>query len=352
MSYKIGLDFSPIYNHAVGGIPTFILNIVDNILKIDKENKYYQCYKISRIRKYKTLYPTTNKFKRIYYDKNFTFFLKKLDLFHGTAEWIPLKLKNVPKIITVHDLRGIEKNSFISKRYETKFKAIKYAADKVLVDSNFIKQEIINTIDGVEPERIEVIHLGYNEKFKYYENVKRKKIILFVGSISRNKNVLDLIQAFNLIKSDLKEYKLVCCGYSSDSEYFNDIKTVMTNNDLNDRINFIKSASDEELLKLYNKASMLILPSFYEGFGLPVLEAQACGCPVIISDKASLPEVGGESVLYCEPSNYNTISDAILEIYRNEKLRESLVKKGFENIKRFSWEQTAKKYINVYSQLL
>ena len=108
-------------------------------------------------------------------------------------------------------------------------------------------------------------------------------------------------------------------------------------------IEYLGFITNRDLAKVYNLATCFIYPSFYEGFGIPSLEAQACGTPVIVSNIASLPEVCGDSALYCNPYDINDIKEKIELLIENENLRQELIQKGFENIKRFSWEKSAKK---------
>ena len=108
---------------------------------------------------------------------------------------------------------------------------------------------------------------------------------------------------------------------------------------------------DNELSKLYREASVFVFPSFYEGFGIPPLEAQACGCPIIVSDVTSLPEVCEDSAIYCNPCDIYDIADKIKMVLSNKKLQEELRTKGFNNIKRFSWEKTALKFYEVIKNI-
>ncbi|HPQ18848.1 MAG TPA: glycosyltransferase family 1 protein [bacterium] len=341
---NIGIEFSPLLKDSIGGIPTFIKNLSENLIKINNDYNYFQCYKISRLKKFWKLFPKSKSFGRLFYDKNFVIPLNKLNLFHGTAEWIPLKLKNVPKIITIHDMRGIENDKPLEKkRYQIKYEAIKYGAELIVVDSTVIKNELLKKIKNVESERIKVIPPGFNEKFKQITEIQKKEQILFVGTIAKNKNVIGLIKAFKIVNEKIKEIKLIICGQATDKVYYNEIKTYILKNSLEKNIIFLHNAKDNDLIELYNESKLFVLPSFYEGFGIPVLEAQACGCPVIISNQDALLEVADKSALICNANDINDIAEKIIYLLNNETMQKELIKKGIENIRRYSWIETAKK---------
>jgi len=352
MSKNIGLDFSPLMTDTVGGIPTYIKNLSTNLANFNSDLKYFQCYKFSRLKKFWKLYPKPKNFKRIFYDKNFVKPLKKLNVFHGTAEWLPLKLTNIPKIITIHDTRGLDNDISLEKRYDVKYAAIKYAANIIVTVTYTIKNELLNKIKNLDEKKIKVIHSGYNENFKNISDISKKEQILFVGTIAKNKNVIGLIQAFKIVNEKYKDIKLIICGQATDKEYYNELKTFICNNSLEKKIEFIYNADNEDLLKLYNESLIFILPSFYEGFGLPVLEAQACGCPVIISEQPALLEITNNSAIKSKIGDVNDLAEKIMALLNNETLQQKLIKSGFENIKAFSWKITAEKYIDLYKSLI
>ena len=130
-----------------------------------------------------------------------------------------------------------------------------------------------------------------------------------------------------------------------------DILEIIEKNNLTERIFFTGYVKDTDIAAIYNLAKLFVFPSLYEGFGIPPLEAQACGCPVVCSNAASLPEVCGDSVLYFDPHNVEDIRSKIQAVLNDENLRNELCIKGFENIKRFSWERSAKQIIEIMEKL-
>ena len=117
-------------------------------------------------------------------------------------------------------------------------------------------------------------------------------------------------------------------------------------------IHYLGFISDKELAKVYNLASLFVFPSFYEGFGLPPLEAMACGTPVVCSNASSLPEVGGDAVLYCNPHDTDDIKDKIAMVLQDKELQKEMIDKGLQQAKKFSWEKSAQEHKRVFSELM
>jgi glycosyltransferase involved in cell wall biosynthesis len=150
-------------------------------------------------------------------------------------------------------------------------------------------------------------------------------------------------------KNKFLDYKLVLVGGYNKNVFAKTNLFELSKN--RDDIVFTGYLSDEKLVEYYNKASLFVFPSFFEGFGIPPLEAMACGCPCVVSNVASLPEVCGDSAYYVNPYDIEDIARGIETVLSDEKLREDLIKKGFENIKRFSWEESAKKIVQIIREI-
>jgi glycosyltransferase involved in cell wall biosynthesis len=248
----------------------------------------------------------------------------------------------VNKIVTVHDVAFLR----FPKNFDWKFrlfyqllipKIIKNSKH-VFTVSQFSKSEIVEFY-GTKQDKISVIYNATSDIFKEIEHCFYDKYILAVSSLNHQKNFHSLIKAFNGLED--KTIKLYLAGRINknfaDIELLHDIES-------NENIIFQGHVDDETLVKLYSNATCFVYPSLYEGFGIPPLEAQSCGTPVICSNVASLPEVGGEdSVLYVDPYDVDDIKDKIEELISNQTLQDELRVKGFENIKRFSWGKSADK---------
>lgn len=171
---------------------------------------------------------------------------------------------------------------------------------------------------------------------------------LTVSSLNYRKNFITVLQAFSKF-CDSNQYGNLYIVGDLKSDSFNGVDIQVYKS--NERIKFLGRVSDDELIEYYRKAVAFVFPSLYEGFGIPVIEAQACGCPVISSDSSSLPEVLGESALFCDPLDINRFTELMCLIYNDNNLRTSLIIKGYENVKRFSWDESAKKIIELISKI-
>ncbi|MCK0161191.1 glycosyltransferase family 4 protein [Allomuricauda sp. F6463D] len=214
---------------------------------------------------------------------------------------------------------------------------------RIVTDSNYVKDDIIETYK-IEDNKIEVIYAAPSEMFRD-KGLKREKFILTVSSIDPRKNLKSVIQAYKQLDTD---YKLVIVGKSN--HIFSNLDLEEEMGDSN--INFTGYLSDKELIELYNKAEIFIYASFFEGFGMPPLEAQACGCCCIVSNKTSLPEVYQDSVHYCEPTDLESIKSAMKNLIENPELRIQLRDKGFENLKRFSWDNSTEQLKQIIKDIL
>lgn len=255
----------------------------------------------------------------------------------------PIYYKN--KITYIHDLafKYFPKTfSFVFQKSYNFFVPISVKnSRRVLTVSNYVKKDIENNF---KVKNVDVIYAAHSNQFKNLR-LKREKIILAVSSLDPRKNFNRIISAFLKLNTD---YKLYFVGAKLKS--FSDIKLTKKSSDNN--IIFTGYLNDEELIKLYNRASIFIYASLFEGFGIPPLEAQACGCPCIVSNKTSLPEVNLDSVEYCNPESIESIYTKLKYLIEHEQRRSELTSKGYENITRFSWNLSAKKLVSIIDKEL
>ncbi|EDM23173.1 Glycosyltransferase [Caminibacter mediatlanticus TB-2] len=348
--------------HNASGIGTYIKNIVPFLLSnfdITLLGKKKELHNYDWINKVEIIECSSN----IYSIKEqFELFKKipKCDVFwspHYNIPVLPIKAKK--RIVTIHDVYHLAFYDTLNLKQKLYAKfMINQAVSKsdiILTVSEFSKNEIIKYTNT--KKEIKVIYNAINfNKFKVINNnlekLKNKyslpnEFILFVGNVKPHKNLKRLLLAIkdldiNLVIVGKKD------GFITGDE---SIKKLVTNANLKGKVYFTGYVKDEDIPVIYNLAKLFVFPSLYEGFGIPPLEAQACGCPVIVSNVASLPEVCGDSALYCNPYDVNDIKEKIEVLLNNEQLREELIQKGFENIKRFSWEKSAKKIIDVIEGL-
>jgi glycosyltransferase involved in cell wall biosynthesis len=231
-------------------------------------------------------------------------------------------------------------------------------ADHVIAVSEATRQDLIELYQ-TPPEKITTLHHGVTAQFKpveesnYLSTVRDKyglderPFILSVGTIQPRKNYKRLVQAFAQID---KSFSLVIIG--SKGWYYDEIFAEVAKHGLEKRVCFPGFVADADLPALYSAASLFVYPSLYEGFGLPVLEAMACGTPVIASNQSSLPEVVGEAGLLVDPYDVAALATAMSQVLSDTNLQKQLAKAGQEQAKKFTWEGMATKLLELYQQIL
>lgn len=217
---------------------------------------------------------------------------------------------------------------------------------RIITCSNFSKSSIIE-IYKIPEQKISVIYNGINQiNLDGNLNTPKKDYILYVGRSSPIKNLGRLIKAFKIITNKYKlGLKLVLTCQKSDVP-FDLIKG------LEKHIEFTGYVSEDQLAQLYREALLFVFPSLYEGFGFPPLEAMAHGCPTLVSNVASLPEVCGDAAYFVDPYDEESIAEGIYQVVTNSTLRETLIQKGLKRAKLFTWEESGKKHIEVFEEIL
>ncbi len=291
------------------------------------------------------------------------FFTPKYDLY-WQPNFIPLDNIRASKIVTtVHDLSFYvhpkwhpqERLDYFDQYFLKNMKR----SDWIITVSQFSKNEIVEYLKFPE-EKITVIYNGVDQDlYKVYDedvlSVTKNKLelsddfLLFVGSIEPRKNLLNLLKAYHLLSTDTKkEYPLVLVGFKGweNSEVMQEIEKEK------DHVRYLGYLTDEELAHVYNLASLFIYPSLYEGFGIPPLEAMACGTAVISSNTSSLPEACGNAAQYIDPYSCEDITKNINLLLNSTTKMEDLVKKGLMHVKDFSWEKSAKEHKEVFDKVM
>ena len=292
---------------------------------------------------------------------------ERLDIFHSLENMVPV-FSQTKKLITVHDFiyndykvynkeNGLYKNIYFYLRDKT----LKYA-DKIIAVSEYTKKKVMELM-GIKKERIEVIYEAASEIFRPIDNSElflkvrekyhlKSDFILYVGALLQHKNIDGLIRVFEQVS--LKDVNLVIVGpkVKDNMRYLKSINTLMEQLRIKDRVYILGYIPQEDLLALYNMAKIFISLSFYEGFGLPVLEAMSCGKPVIASQNTSMQELVGSNGILVDPYNIEEIIIAIENLLSDEKLRILLSKKGLQRSGEFSWDKTARETLSLYEDLL
>ncbi|MBI2196525.1 glycosyltransferase family 4 protein [Candidatus Daviesbacteria bacterium] len=369
---KIAVD-ARFFNES--GVGRYVRNLISNLAALDKKNQYY----ILLLKKDYDKFKETKNFTKVLADFRWYGFAEqfklpkllkelKLDLVHFPHFNVPIFYTG-KFVVTIHDLihqhrhtiRATRLDPFTSKikqiGYRKVFKVATNKSQKILVPSKSVKQLLLDEW-GIDKERIvvtpEAVDSSVLEIANEISKVDCEKVLskfkikqpylFYVGNAHPHKNVEGLIGAFKELRQKYKSLSLVLSGYD---HYF--WQRVKKENPY-EGIIYTGFVTDEEMVALYKEAETFVMPSFEEGFGIPVLEAMACTCPVVASSAGSLPEVGEEAALYFDPAKPDDMAEKISLVLGSEKLRQKLIEKGLKRYKQFSWRKLAEKTLEVYQK--
>lgn len=281
------------------------------------------------------------------------------DIFHGLSGELPLKWdkKPIKKIVTIHDLifeRYPQYYSFFDRKIHFwKFRQAANSADKIIAISEQTKRDIIHFLK-VPESKIEVIYQGCHKAFKeqqseeFIQKTKEKyslpeKFILNVGTIEERKNLLNVVKA-------LKDTNIPLVVVGKKTKYFRKVEQFVQQHKI--RVQFLEGVSMDELATIYKLANIFVYPSFFEGFGIPVIEALFSKTVVITSNTSCLPEAGGPDSVYVDPKNHLDIQSKIKFLWENESERKRRADKGFEFVQKFNDEPIANNLMNLYQKII
>lgn len=369
---KIGVDIRVLTKGAHSGIEEYASQILEEIIKLGKDDEfvlYYNAFSKERAdfdwMREKNVSLEEFRWPNQFLNYSFLLGWPKVDKLLGGVDafFSPHFLnsattKKCKKIITFHDLSFLRHPEFFPwrKRYWHFMQNIKkqaQEADKIIAISESTKNDLIDLYE-IKEEKIKVIYSGINSQFgpitdeNYLKSIKEKyklpdNFILYLGTIEPRKNIESVIEAFELIKenkfSPYNDLKLVIAG-GFGWLYGNILKRAKSSPYAGDII-FTGAMNGDDRAGIYSMAKLFIFPSFFEGFGFPPLEAMACGVPTITSNCSSLPETVGDGAIMIDPYRPEEIAIATREIFNDEKLKNLLIQKGLEQIKKFSWENCA-----------
>jgi glycosyltransferase involved in cell wall biosynthesis len=290
----------------------------------------------------------------------------EIDLHFSPAYFLPL-IKVCPSIVVVHDLTFKVHPEWFARDWRMRFDELFWRevrkADRILTVSEHSKKDIVRFL-GVEPGRVTAIPEAADGRFRKLEDerllaaVREKyglpeRFVLTVGAIHTRRNLERLIEALALAREQAGvEAFLMIIGTPAEFSPPVDIPGTAERCGLADRVLHVEYVSEEDLLLLYNASGLFAYPSIYEGFGLPVIEAMACGVPVVCSDVTSIPEVAGDAALYFDPEKTEEIAEAISLALTDAAVRKRLESAGPERASLFSWKRTARETLEVFNEVV
>ncbi len=367
--YRIGLDARLAY-YQQGGITQYIYQIIDEIARLDSQNHYLILHS-RRDPRNLTAAPTQRRItcwtpahhplERLALAAELL--PHRLDLLHS-PDYIPPLSTGFRQVISVHDLTFLRYPQYMTAEslayYAGHIHKAACRADHILTDSQAIRAEIIDLL-SVSSDRVTAIPLGVHARFRplqqgdIRETLARFDLtpgyILFVGTIEPRKNITGLLHAYARLRADLPDLpQLVLVG--SKGWLYEDIFRIHDDLGLAGHTRWLHEFTAEDLPALYNGAAVFCLPSFYEGFGFPPLEAMACGVPVVVSNCSSLPEVVGDAGILIDPGDADSIADGLRRVLLDGETAADLRGRGLERAALFQWSRTARETLAIYRQVL
>ena len=366
---RIGMKISPL-TVLKAGIPNYIIHLLEALAQVDNGNEYilytnrpipFNLDLPDRFRTVKVTFPSPH--MQLWYQIGLPVQMKKdgIQLFHDPVYPLPFILP-VPGVITVHDISNYTNpgvHRFRSALSGRLFPAHIRKARQIMTDSFFTASELKRLFPGAA-DKIHVIHLGISNRFRRVscedtlESVRQKydlpsRFLLFLGTLEPRKNIERLLKAFALSCSSIPHSLVITGGLGWK---FDKLLELISNHPNRDRIHLTGYVEDDHLPALLSSAEFLAYPSILEGFGFPILEAMACGTPVITSNVSSMPEIAGDAAFLVNPLSVDSISNGINVLGHNDDLRGELSRRGLERACCFSWRKTALKTLDVYEKAL
>lgn len=356
--YQLGNDLT--------GVGKYTYNLVDSLTKISSKHTIHLICDRALIGAFDTAIHISNPFPFI---KTYAWYpymmnaLKEydLDVVHNPTQVPTLFSSSHKYVMTVHDLTPFllpkESKLFRPLIYKLLFPRTYRSSDIIITDSNHTKRDLERCF-GTN-KNINVIPLAADRKYKPLDdekilNVKLKynlmnPYVLYVGTLEPRKNIITLLKSFYKLRNRMANYKLVIVG-GRGWKYKKIFETVTALN-IQSSVLFMGYVPESDLPALYNAADLFVYPSLYEGFGLPPLEAMACGTPIITSNTSSLPEVVGNAGLMIDPYNIDKLADSMYGVLIDEDLQANMIQKGINRAKMFSWERCASETLKSYENV-
>lgn len=387
---KIGIDISQIVYEGTG-VATYTKSLVEGFARVDKDNQYVLFG--SSLRNSKALKEFANTLDKKIFKKKFYFlppkllellwngihlvpietFIGEVDVFHS-SDWLEPPTKIAKKITTIHDLTvfkypetfQVRGGHDIVANQKRKLFFVKHYSDLIIAVSETTKQDAMEILK-IPEKKIRVIYEAADPLFSQREagevlEIRKKYRIegdyLFcAGTREPRKNLDRVMMAFAEIARANPDLQLVIAGkygWGNDSSKFKAMPTgrQVQSSKLETKVKILGFVEKEDLARLYSGATAFVYPSLYEGFGLPILEAMSCKCPVITSNLSSMKEIAGEAALLVDPENIEGLAGAISKVCRNKKFRESMISQGIKRAAEFSWDKTALQTLEAYHSLL
>ena len=365
---RIGLDGIPLASRKTG-IGHYTLELAQALAKLSPDDEFELLSPVPFIspleQRQSNLRQVEAARRRFWFVFGLPLYIRRhrLALFHGTNYEVPW-WNGCPTILTIHDLSLLlhpeTHESHLVRRARHRLPLMARWATKIITATEFVKKEVSEHLK-IDPAKIVVTPYAPRHHFRPLERSETEQtrerlgiedvFILFVGTIEPRKNLITLLRAFaEILKTTELRPQLVIAG--QEGWLVGETLNYLHSEGLSERIKFTGYVSDRDLRALYSSCAVCVYPSLYEGFGLPPLEAMACGAPVIASDVPSLTETVGKAALLVPPKDVPKLAHSLVEMISDEGKRDYFSRAGLEHASEFTWERTAKLTLGVYSKAI
>jgi glycosyltransferase involved in cell wall biosynthesis len=364
---RFAIDAHTIGRHLTGN-EVYVRNLLENYARLDRESQFiaYVCseYAASEVpNRFQKSYVSVNPFARLGLDLSWKSVADRPHLLH--VQYTAPLYSAVPLVVSVHDVSYLDCPNFFTRprrlQLRTTVAHTVKRASKIITVSEFSRQRILATYN-VSPDSIHTIYNGVSPSFRpvpsstAFTRVSQRfgvqwPFILSVGDLQPRKNHLGLIDSFNklLQEEPALPHHLLLVG--KPTWFAARVYEAAKQSPFAGRIHFTGFVNDDDLLHLYNSADLMVYPSFYEGFGLPIVEAQACGSAVACSNTSAMPEVADSAAILFNPHSRDEMFRAMRDILVDSELRQRMEKLGQKNALRFSWERAADQTLDIYYEV-
>lgn len=363
---RIALDATYAIEREPSGIAVYSRRLIESLAEIESAHHYLLCYRLSRFgRRRDFLRPSPGargpKFSTRLFHDGLTFWLpRQAPLFHSLAQRPPA-FHFKKEIVTIHDIFPLRGRGYSTPGYLEKFSALLLEAarraDRIISPSQYTADQLARHA-GVSPQKVVVVPEGVDLPTQTLTPAERARerarlvgegheMVLNVGVIQNRKNILNALTALEKLPP---RFRLVLAGgdgYGSEA-----VHDRLRRQHLASRVTLTGHVSARQLPAIYQAASVMLFPSFEEGFGLPVLEAMANGLPVVVSNNSSLPEVAGDAALYVDPRDPDQMAAKVSDLVENEVLRREMIRRGLARAREFPWRRTAEATLAIYNEVL
>ncbi len=361
MNKIITIDIRKLHDSGIG---TYIINLIPKIINAFPDIKFYLLVQEEESREYEWMHQpnvvlidiksqSLSPGEQIELPRKIP---QETSLYWATQFNIPLLYKG-KLLVTVHDIIHVAKPKLVGKLHHQLYvkamlSAIGFKASKILTVSHFTEDEIVRKTK-INRDKIKTIYEGVDQQWFHLTksiNPHSKPYLLYVGNVKPHKNLRGLLGAFKLVMEQIP-HNLIIVG-RKEGMITTDNNVILEADKLSHRVKFTGYVDNQTLEQYFLHADALVFPSFYEGFGIPPLEAMACGCPVIVSNAASLPEVCQDAALYCNPYSERDIANQILKIVSDDALRANLIEKGKHRASQLTYAKCATETVRIIEECM